>query len=82
MLSRAPQSWEAALRVCTHAYAGRMTRKERKQTLTEELLADAELAQSRRKRFGALQADRQRWSGKKGRKTSNERKKVYKRPRH
>ena len=65
-----------------HAYAGRMTRRDRKQTLTEELLADAELAQSRRKRFGALQADRQRWSGKKGRKTSNERNKVYKRPRH
>ena len=35
---------------------GRMTRKERKQTLTEELLADAELTQSRRKRFGALSA--------------------------
>ena len=65
-----------------HPHAGRMTRRERKQTLTEELLADAELAQSRRKRFGALQADRQRWSGKKGRRTGNERKKVYKRPRH
>ena len=55
--------------VRTHAHAGRMTRRERKQTLTEELLADAELAQSRRKRFGVLQAERQRWSSKKGRKT-------------
>lgn len=59
-----------------------MTRKERKQTLTEELLADAELTQSRRKRFGALQEEKQRWSRKRGRKTANERKKVYKRPRH
>ena len=62
--------------------AGRMTRKERKQTLTEELLADAELTQSRRKRFGALQQEKQRWGRKKGRSTNKERKKVYKRPRH
>jgi hypothetical protein len=59
-----------------------MTHKERKQTLTEELLADPELAQSRRKRFGALQQEKQRWGRKKGRQTNNERKKVYKRPRH
>ena len=62
--------------------AGRMTKKERKQTLTEELLADPELTQSRRKRFGALQQEKQRWSRKKSRPTNNERKKVYKRPRH
>ncbi len=62
--------------------AGRMTKKERKQTLTEELLADPELTQSRRKRFGVLQQEKQRWSRKKRRPTNNERKKVYKRPRH
>jgi hypothetical protein len=36
----------------------------------------------RKKRFSALQEERQRWSRKKGRKTDNERKKVQKRPKH
>lgn len=64
--------------------AGRMTNKQRKQTLTEELLADAELSQTRKKRFGALQAERQRWAskGQKRKKVGYERKRVYKRPRH
>ncbi len=63
-------------------FAGRMTRKQRKGTLTEELLADPDLAETRAKRFGALQEERQRWSRKKKRPTNNERKKVAKRPRH
>jgi hypothetical protein len=63
--------------------AGRLKRKERKGTLTEELLADPDLAETRAKRYGALQEERQRWSRKKvHRATTNERKKVYKRPRH
>lgn len=65
------------------AVAGRLKRKERKGTLTEELLADPVLAETRAKRFGALQEERQRWSHKQvKRKTNNERKKVHKRPRH
>ena len=62
---------------------GRLTRKQRKQTLTEELMADPELSATRKKRFGALQAERQRWAGKKGRKNVGyARKKASKRPRH
>ena len=65
-------------------WAGRMTKKQRRQTLTEELLADAELSQTRKKRFGALQAERQRGAtrGQKRKSVGYERKKVYKRPRH
>lgn len=40
-------------------YSARMTKKERKQTLTEELLADINLKQQRKRRFEALQAERQ-----------------------
>ncbi|BDA41166.1 probable deoxynucleotidyltransferase terminal-interacting protein 2 at C-terminar half [Coccomyxa sp. Obi] len=63
-------------------YAGRMTRKERKGTLTEEILADPDIAATRAKRYGALQEERGRWARKKKRPTTNERKKVAKRPRH
>lgn len=59
-----------------------MTNRERKQTLTEELMADPDMAHVRKKRFNALQADRQRWAHRKVRKAGYERKKVYKRPRH
>lgn len=61
---------------------GRMTRKERKGTLTEEILADPDIAATRAKRYGALQEERSRWARKKKRPTTNERKKVAKRPRH
>lgn len=40
-------------------FSARMTKKERKQTLTEELLADIQLSQQRKRRFEALQAERQ-----------------------
>lgn len=43
-------------------YSARMTKKERKQTLTEELLADINLKQQRKRRFEALQAERQELS--------------------
>ena len=35
--------------------AGRLSNKERKRTITEELLADPELSQARKKRFDKLQ---------------------------
>lgn len=35
--------------------AGRLTNNERKNTITEELLADPELAQARKRRFNKLQ---------------------------
>lgn len=59
-----------------------MTRKQRRGTLTEELLADPDLAEGRAKRFSRLQEERGRWARKKKRPTNNERKKVVKRPRH
>ena len=54
-------------------HAGRLARKERKQTFTEELLADRQLKQSHTRRFDRLQAERQRWRHKKVRRTNNER---------
>jgi hypothetical protein len=64
--------------------AGRLTRKQRKRTLTEELLADPELARERKKRFAKLQQEAQRWSCRKHkRKTANERIKARaRRPKH
>ena len=38
-----------------HLGAGRLAKKQRKRTLTDELLADAELNQTRKKRFKKLQ---------------------------
>ena len=37
------------------ASTGRLSNKERKQTITEELLADPELSQARKRRFDKLQ---------------------------
>lgn len=70
--------------LCTTA--GRLTRKERKQTLTEELLADQALQEAHKRRFAKLQAERSRFSDKraiKKRKTSNPRLKARrKKPKH
>ena len=62
---------------------GRLTRKQRKTSITEELLADKALAQQRKRRFGRLQAERQQWSSRRRRKTDNDRlKKHRKAPKH
>ncbi|EFN59779.1 hypothetical protein CHLNCDRAFT_133463 [Chlorella variabilis] len=65
-------------------YSGRLTNKQRKRTFTEEIMADEQLAEMRKKRHAKLQEERQYWSKKKmGRKTSNERKKkAHHRPKH
>jgi hypothetical protein len=65
-------------------YSGRLTNKQRKRTLTEEIMADEGLAQVRKKRFNKLQEERSYWAKKKaGRKTENERrKKAHHRPKH
>lgn len=60
-------------------YSGRMTKAERKQTLTEELLSDSRLVDTHKRRFGRLQAERSKFSKRKGvRKTSKPR--LTKRP--
>ncbi|KAK9789962.1 hypothetical protein WJX73_005964 [Symbiochloris irregularis] len=64
-------------------YSGRMTKRNRKASITEELLADKALREQRKRRFGRLQAQRQQWAGRRGRKTSNARiKKHRKAPKH
>lgn len=40
-------------------YSSRLTRRERKQTLAEELAADIKLRQDRKRRYARLQAERQ-----------------------
>lgn len=63
--------------------AGRLRAKQRKATLTEELLADAELTRTRKKRYGALQDERQAHTRVKRRKTDLPRlKKAHRRPKH
>eukprot|EP00884_Botryococcus_braunii_P022252 jgi/Botrbrau1/8710/Bobra.0311s0022.1 len=54
-------------------YSGRLTNKQRKNTLTEELLADAELNRLRKKRYNALQEEASRWSHKKVKSSSKPR---------
>jgi hypothetical protein len=63
---------------------GRLTKAERKATLTQQLLADADLGASRKRRFGKLQAEAEAAAGRgKKRKTDNPRKKPAKhRPKH
>ena len=62
--------------------AGRVPRKQRKQTITEELLADPELQASRKRRFGKLQEEASRWSHKKHKGFGEHLKKKPKRPKH
>ena len=64
-------------------FAGRLSNKQRKGTLAEELLADTELTRMRKKRYSALQEEAQRWSHKKVKKSERPRiKKKHKRPKH
>ncbi|KAL4423878.1 hypothetical protein ABPG75_001179 [Micractinium tetrahymenae] len=64
-------------------YSARLTKKQRKRTLTEEVMADAHLTEARKKRFNKLQEERSYWSKKPAKKTSNERrKKAHRRPKH
>ena len=73
--------WCLAEQVAMFA-AGRVPRKQRKQTITEELLADPELQASRKRRFGKLQEEASRWSHKKHKGSGEQLKKKAKRPKH
>lgn len=63
---------------------GRLTKAERKATLTQQLLADSDISTSRKKRYAKLQgAAEARAAGAKRRKTDNERRKPPQhRPKH
>ena len=62
-------------------YSGRMTKKERKQTLTEELLADVALKKERQKRYKKMQDVTTKWA--KQRKKSHPKiKRSSHRPKH
>ncbi|WIA13431.1 hypothetical protein OEZ85_007011 [Tetradesmus obliquus] len=64
-------------------YGGRLSAGQRKATLTEQLLADPELQHTRKKRYGRLQEEAQKWVKHKKRKTSQPRKTPSKhRPKH
>jgi hypothetical protein len=67
-------------------YSGRLSKKQRKRTMAEEVMHDEYLASVRKKRFNRIQDDATYWSrrsGSKGRKTSNPRiKKKPARKRH
>ena len=76
-------STDSALLCARPPRAGRLTNKQRKRTLTEEVLADAELQQVRKKRYAKLQEERQELTRKRGRKTDKPRlKKAHHRPKH
>ena len=67
----------------TEFYSSRLTRKERKRTLTEEIMADPQLTAVRKKRYTKMQDEAARVAPRSGRKTDNARmKKKPKRPKH
>ncbi len=59
-------------------YGGRLSGKERKATLTEQLLADADISYQRKRRYTKLQAEATKYSGAKRRKTDMPRDKKKK----
>lgn len=63
---------------------GRLSKAARKASLTQQLLADAALSQSRKRRYGKLQEEAEaRVTRGKKRKTANERRKpAHHRPKH
>jgi hypothetical protein len=65
-------------------YSGRLTNKQRKRTLTEEVMADPHLRAVRQRRFARMQEESARWAGRgKGRKTDALRAtKKPRRPKH
>lgn len=56
--------------------------KKRKQTITEELLADHDMRESQKRRFDKLQEEKSRWSHKKHKGSGERLKKRAKRPKH
>lgn len=67
----------------TEFYSGRLTRKERKRTLTEEIMADPHLTAVRKKRYTKMQEEAARTASRPGRKTDNPRMtKKPRRPKH
>ena len=58
-------------------YSGRMTKRERKQTFTEEILADVQVQKERKRRYEAMQAEKQELA-----KTRKKMKSHHKRSRH
>ena len=60
--------------------AGRLTNRERQQTITDEILADPEIQASRKRRFENMQQENQKWNHRK-QKGSRERK-IPRKKRH
>lgn len=58
----------------TDWHSGRLSKKQRKQTLAEEIMADDHLTEMRKKRINKMQQESNRWAGRPaGRKTENPR---------
>ena len=62
-------------------YSGRMTKRERKQTFTEEILADVQVQKERKRRYEAMQAEKQELA-KKRKKMKSHHKRSRHRPQH
>jgi Fcf2 pre-rRNA processing len=62
-------------------YSGRLTRRERKATLTEELLADVKLAQERKRRYEAMQQEKQHVAKQRKKQRTNHKRSAH-RPKH
>ena len=62
-------------------YSGRLTRRERKATMTEELLADVKLARERKRRYEAMQEEKQH-AAKLRKKARGNHKRSSHRPKH
>jgi Skp family chaperone for outer membrane proteins len=62
-------------------YSGRLTKKERKQTLTEELLADVKIKRERKRRYDKMQAEREELARKRKKLRSHHKRSAH-RPKH
>jgi hypothetical protein len=62
----------------TEFYSSRLSKKQRKRTFTEEIMADSHLTEVRKKRYTKMQEEAARTAPRGGRKTGNER--AFKKP--
>jgi hypothetical protein len=62
-------------------HSGRMTKKERKQSFTEEILADLKVKKERKRRFEKMQVEREEVARKRKKMRSNHKRSAH-RPKH
>ena len=62
-------------------YSGRLTKRERKQTFTEEILADVKVKKERKRRYDKMQAEREELARKRKKARAHHKRSAH-RPKH